>query len=54
MYGAGDVRVETVPDARLIEPTDALPAVHRSRPAILPCHERWRHESEDVPQTREQ
>jgi hypothetical protein len=24
MYGAGDVRVETVPDARLTEPTDAL------------------------------
>src|SRR5947209_5675508 len=24
MYGAGDVRIETVPDARLIEPTDAL------------------------------
>lgn len=24
MFGAGDVRVETVPDARLIEPTDAL------------------------------
>lgn len=24
MYGAGDVRVETVPDARLVEPTDAL------------------------------
>ena len=24
MYGAGDVRVETVPDARLIDPTDAL------------------------------
>ena len=24
MYSAGDVRVETVPDARLIEPTDAL------------------------------
>src|SRR5216684_792145 len=24
MYGAGDVRVETVPDARLIESTDAL------------------------------
>jgi threonine dehydrogenase-like Zn-dependent dehydrogenase len=24
MYGAGDVRVESVPDARLIEPTDAL------------------------------
>src|SRR4051812_23054531 len=24
MYGAGDVRVENVPDARLSEPTDAL------------------------------
>jgi len=24
MYGAGDVRVETVPDARLVAPTDAL------------------------------
>jgi threonine dehydrogenase-like Zn-dependent dehydrogenase len=24
MYGAGDVRVEQVPDARLVEPTDAL------------------------------
>ena len=27
MYGAGDVRVETVPDARIIEPTDALVAI---------------------------
>jgi threonine dehydrogenase-like Zn-dependent dehydrogenase len=27
MYGAGDVRVETVPDARLVEPTDAVVAV---------------------------
>src|SRR5580765_7503609 len=27
MYGAGDVRVENVPDAGLIEPTDALVAV---------------------------
>jgi threonine dehydrogenase-like Zn-dependent dehydrogenase len=27
MYGAGDVRVETVPDARLTEPTDAVVAV---------------------------
>jgi threonine dehydrogenase-like Zn-dependent dehydrogenase len=27
MFGAGDVRVETVPDARLIEPTDALVGV---------------------------
>jgi hypothetical protein len=24
MYRAGDVRVETVPDARLTEPTDAV------------------------------
>jgi hypothetical protein len=24
MFGAGDVRIETVPDARVIEPTDAL------------------------------
>ena len=30
MYAAGDVRVETVPDARLVEPTDALVAVTRA------------------------
>jgi threonine dehydrogenase-like Zn-dependent dehydrogenase len=30
MYGAGDVRVETVPDARIIERTDALVAVTRA------------------------
>jgi threonine dehydrogenase-like Zn-dependent dehydrogenase len=30
MYGAGDVRVETVPDARLIESTDALVVVTRA------------------------
>jgi len=30
MYGAGDVRVENVPDARLIEPTDALVAITRA------------------------
>jgi len=30
MYDAGDVRVETVPDARLIEPTDALVTVTRA------------------------
>ena len=30
MYGAGDVRVEDVPDARLLEPTDALVAVTRA------------------------
>src|SRR5215217_7190273 len=30
MFGAGDVRIEDVPDARLIEPTDALVAVTRA------------------------
>src|SRR4051795_12998911 len=30
MFGAGDVRIEAVPDARLIEPTDALVAVSRA------------------------
>jgi threonine dehydrogenase-like Zn-dependent dehydrogenase len=30
MYGAGDVRIETVPDARLNEPTDALVRVSRA------------------------
>ena len=30
MYGAGDVRVETVPDAGIVEPTDALLRVTRS------------------------
>lgn len=30
MYGAGDVRVENVPDTRLIEPTDALITVSRA------------------------
>src|SRR5437016_152293 len=30
MYGAGDVRIETVPDARIIEPTDAVITVTRA------------------------
>jgi threonine dehydrogenase-like Zn-dependent dehydrogenase len=30
MYGAGDVRVEDVPDAELSEPTDALIRVTRA------------------------
>ena len=30
MYGAGDVRVETVPDPGLVEPTDALVRVTRA------------------------
>src|SRR5437762_1119791 len=29
MFGAGDVRIENVPDARVIEPTDALVVVSR-------------------------
>ncbi|HEV8636790.1 MAG TPA: zinc-dependent alcohol dehydrogenase family protein [Chloroflexota bacterium] len=30
MFGAGDVPIETVPDARLVEPTDALVVVSRA------------------------
>src|SRR6266513_3694588 len=30
MYGAGDVRIETVPDVGIVEPTDALIAVTRA------------------------
>src|SRR5438046_10371370 len=30
MYGPGDVRIENVPDARLIEPSDALVTVGRA------------------------
>src|SRR5215210_5583119 len=30
MFGAGDVRIETVPDARVIEPTDAVVTVTRA------------------------
>ena len=30
MYGAGDVRIETVPDAHVVEPTDALVRVTRA------------------------
>jgi threonine dehydrogenase-like Zn-dependent dehydrogenase len=30
MYGVGDVRIENVPDARLIEPTDALIRIKRA------------------------
>ena len=30
MYGAGDVRIEDVPDARIVEPTDALVVVTRA------------------------
>ena len=30
MYAAGDVRIENVPDARIVEPTDALVRVRRA------------------------
>jgi len=30
MYGAGDVRIENIPDARVIEPTDAVMVVSRA------------------------
>jgi threonine dehydrogenase-like Zn-dependent dehydrogenase len=30
MYGAGDVRIESVPDARIVEPSDALVTVTRA------------------------
>ena len=30
MYGAGDVRIEDVPDAGLVEPTDAVIVVTRA------------------------
>jgi threonine dehydrogenase-like Zn-dependent dehydrogenase len=30
MYGAGDVRIENVPDARIVEPTDALVTVTKA------------------------
>jgi threonine dehydrogenase-like Zn-dependent dehydrogenase len=30
MFGAGDVRIENVPDAHLVEPTDALVRITRA------------------------
>ena len=30
MFGGGDVRIENVPDARIIEPTDAVLVVSRA------------------------
>ena len=30
MFGAGDVRIENVPDPRIVEPTDALITVSRA------------------------
>jgi threonine dehydrogenase-like Zn-dependent dehydrogenase len=45
MYGAGDVRVEDVPDARLIEPTDALVRVTR---AAICGSDLWPYKSMDA------
>ena len=42
MYGAGDVRVENVPDARISEPTDALVTVTR---AAICGSDRWPYRS---------
>ena len=42
MFGAGDVRIETVPDARLIESTDALVNVTR---ACICGSDLWRYKS---------
>jgi threonine dehydrogenase-like Zn-dependent dehydrogenase len=48
MYGAGDVRVETVPDARLVEPTDALVTVTR---AAICGSDLWPHKSMEHDET---
>jgi threonine dehydrogenase-like Zn-dependent dehydrogenase len=48
MYAAGDVRVETVPDARLIEPTDALVRVTR---AAICGSDLWPYKSMEPSQT---
>jgi hypothetical protein len=44
MYGAGDVRVETVPDAHLTEPTDALVRVRR---AAICVSDLWPYKSKE-------
>ncbi|HXK12881.1 MAG TPA: zinc-dependent alcohol dehydrogenase family protein [Vicinamibacteria bacterium] len=48
MYGAGDVRVERVPDARLVEPTDAVVAVTR---ACICGSDLWPYQSMDRSET---
>jgi threonine dehydrogenase-like Zn-dependent dehydrogenase len=48
MYGAGDVRVETVADARLIEPTDALVTVTH---ACICGSDLWPYQSMAVSET---
>jgi threonine dehydrogenase-like Zn-dependent dehydrogenase len=49
MFGAGDVRIENVPDARIIEPTDAVLAVSR---ACICGSDLWPYRGlEDFPET---
>ena len=48
MYGAGDVRVENVPDARLIESTDALVVVTR---AAICGSDLWPYKSMEASET---
>ena len=44
MYGVHDVRVETVPDARIVEPTDAValvnPILDETAVIAPPCRSR--------------
>jgi threonine dehydrogenase-like Zn-dependent dehydrogenase len=48
LYGAGDVRVETVPDAGIVEPTDALLAVSH---ACICGSDLWPHKSMEPSET---
>ena len=48
MYGARDVRIENVPDARLIEPTDALVTVTR---ACICGSDLWRYNAMERSET---
>jgi threonine dehydrogenase-like Zn-dependent dehydrogenase len=48
MHGAGDVRIESVPDARLIEPTDALLRVTR---ACICGSDLWPYKSMEADET---
>lgn len=51
MYGAGDVRIENVPDARLIEPTDALIRITR---AAICGSDLWPYKAMETSQTGRQ
>ena len=49
MYRAGDVRIENVPDARLVDSTDAL--VHVTRAGIC-ASDLWPYKSREPSETR--